>query len=418
MRSTFKLTLAAIAVSFVITGCKSSHGPSVVAKNSEPQPIQITKEKDKKEESNKANNIPAKPELPKPVQPAKPVTPAETPKQPEPIVPTPEKPAQPEQPAQPDIPKNKPYASGINEDSKGQAWRVVALSRNGSLLNISEYRKDHLDSLTKSKNSPLGNSEEFGETEYNHFLSFELGQNEQGSPFIKNLNQKGNNYLGQHSGIYQDSKIVGDSNKINYLYVNQPYSSYGALFTDANNSNLFHVQLSTGRDGRRIISEGESGASYAEYGVYTLNGQTAKWNNGLVGDAVYQGNVIARIEKQIDNETVVFAPQVDGDVTLNLHLDNNWTDSKLSGKVNSTTIGEIKLEESKLAPATYLVDHIGFNGEAKANNSLKGFYSVEFAGPKLNDAVGSIELENETGDINNNDITKYNAVFGAVKTEK
>lgn len=386
MRSTFKLTLAAIAVSFVITGCKSSHGPSVVAKNSEPQPIQITKEKDKKEESNKANNIPAKP-------------------------------AKPEQPAQPDIPKNKPYASGINEDSKGQAWRVVALSRNGSLLNISEYRKDHLDSLTK-KNSPLGNSEEFGETEYNHFLSFELGQNEQGSPFIKNLNQKGNNYLGQHSGIYQDSKIVGDSNKINYLYVNQPYSSYGALFTDANNSNLFHVQLSTGRDGGRIISEGESGASYAEYGVYTLNGQTAKWNDGLVGDAVYQGNVIARIEKQIDDESVVFAPQVDGDVTLNLHLDNNWTDSKLSGKVNSTTIGEIKLEESKLAPATYLADHIGFNGEAKANNSLEGFYSVEFAGPKLNDAVGSIELENETDDINNNDITKYNAVFGAVKTEK
>lgn len=422
MRSTFKLTLAAIAVSFVITGCKSSHGPSVVAKNSEPQPIQITKEKDKKEESNKANNIPAKPELPKPVQPAKPVTPAETPKQPEPVVPTPEKPAQPEQPAQPDIPKNKPYASGINEDSKGLAWRVVALSQTGSLVNVSSARADHTDYHLKSDKSPLGASQEFGDTEYNYSLGFELGQNTQDSRFIKSLNNRGDNYLGLHQGSYKDSRLVGNSQEISYLYINQPYSSYGALFTDAENSNLFHVQLKTGRDSDGISEDSGAGSNTnsAEYTVYTLQGKNGKWNNELLGDAEYKGNVIARVEKQINGQSVVETPKIDGDVTLSLHLDSKWENSTLTGTVNSNSVGKITLEQSKLAPAAFQPTYeIAFYGTATADkqDDLEGDYSVKLVGPTLNDAVGSIQLEKEDN-IKDNDITKYNAVFGAVKTEK
>ncbi|WP_237026672.1 hypothetical protein [Mannheimia haemolytica] len=52
MHPKFKLTLAALAVSVVLTGCKSSQGPSVVAKNSDDRVIKLNAEtEDKKEET-------------------------------------------------------------------------------------------------------------------------------------------------------------------------------------------------------------------------------------------------------------------------------------------------------------------------------------------------------------------------------
>ncbi|TRB50479.1 hypothetical protein FEB11_14005, partial [Mannheimia haemolytica] len=81
-------------------------------------------------------------------------------------------------------------------------------------------------------------------------------------------------------------------------------------------------------------SEG-SNANSAEYSVYTLQGKTGKWNNEVLGDAEYKGNLIARIEKQMDGKTVIEAPKVDGEVTLSLHLDNNWANNTLEGKVTS-----------------------------------------------------------------------------------
>lgn len=425
MRSTFKLSLAALTVALVLTGCKSTQGPSVVAKSAEQQAVQITESSAKKAEENSTVTETPKRTSGKPNKTAK----VEKPLQPETASPSP----QIESSTEVTVSSNDTETAhegdkgtdleAMSEDGKGKAWRVISLSRNGELVNTSESRKDNAQYyIDDETSSPLGNSDEFGENEYNHFLTFELGQNEQNSPFVKTLNQKGENYLGQHSGTYRDPKIVGDSDKIHYLYVNQPYSSYGALFTDPSNSKLFHVQLSTGRDGNRASSEeeGGKGSNYAEYGVYTLNGKSGKWNTGLVGDATYHGNVIARFEKQIDGENVASQPQLDGNVTLNLHLDNKWENSTLSGVVNSKTVGTIQLDESKLAPAIYMVDRIGFSGSAENedNPDLVGDYSVDLIGPNLDDAVGSIELENEADEIQDNTVTKYNAVFGAIKTTK
>ncbi|HDL2137287.1 TPA: hypothetical protein PWY43_002464, partial [Mannheimia haemolytica] len=102
-----------------------------------------------------------------------------------------------------------------------------------------------------------------------------------------------------------------------------------------------------------------------------------------------------------------------------LHLDNNWANNTLEGKVTSKTLGEIGLDKTKLAPAVRLpTNEISFYGTASATDheGLKGEYSATFAGKTLNDAVGSIELENE--DANNGDVSKYNAVFGVMKVEK
>lgn len=429
MHPKFKLTLAALAVSVVLTGCKSSQGPSVVAKNSDDRVIKLNAEtEDKKEETpaEQPRPAPQKPQVTPPA-PLLPTTPKLEEKPNKEMVETTPKPEE--------KPNEKMVEEGnngedeikvitsitpVNTDSKGSTWRVVPLSQTGGVVNLSTARGDHTDYRLTDENSPLGSSQEFGKTEYNYPIGFELGKNEQNSPFIKTLNKRGDKYLGQHSGTYKDDKLVGNSQKINYLYVNQPYSSYGALFTDANNSNLFHVQLKTGRDSNGISAESEgSNANSAEYSVYTLQGKTGKWNNEVLGDAEYKGNLIARIEKQMDGKTVIEAPKVDGEVTLSLHLDNNWANNTLEGKVTSKTLGEIGLDKTKLAPAVKLpTNEISFYGTASATDheGLKGEYSATFAGKTLNDAVGSIELENE--DANNGDVSKYNAVFGVMKVEK
>lgn len=435
MRSTFKLTLAALAVSLVLTGCKSGQGPSVVAQQADQQITKLTHE----QSSNSSDNKTEAGTSDKPVNnaqlgnnttsiPTASTTSVVKETETNTIQPGNNKTLKPTNTLLPAVPEKEvivPTPSNsteiAHEDSQGKTWRVIPLSRNGELVDTSENRRDNITHHLSDDDSPLNNSDEFGDNEYNHFLTFELGQSKQSSAFVKTLNQKGDNYLGSHSGTYQDKKIVGNSNNIHYLYVNQPYSSYGALFTDADNSSLFHVQLSTGRDGSRASTEEVGkGSNYAEYGVYTLNGKTAKWNTNLVGDATYKGNVIARIEKQINGDNVASQPQLDGNVTLNLHLDNKWESSSLSGVINSNTVGQINLNKTTLAPAIYMTERIGFSGEAesKANPDFSGDYSVELVGPNLEDAVGSVELENIADDIKDNDVTKYNAVFGAIKTAK
>lgn len=414
MHSTFKLTLAALVVSVVLTGCKSSQGPSVVAKNSDDRVIKLTPEtddKDGKKEETPTESTP-KPQIIPVVPPPKP--------KPEEITETTNEETVEEGSNGEDEIKVITSIAPVNTDSKGATWRVVPLSQTGGVVNLSTARGDHTDYRLTAENSPLGVSQEFGKTEYNYPIGFELGKNEQNSPFIKTLNKRGDKYLGQHSGTYNDKSLVGNSQKIHYLYVNQPYSSYGALFTDANNSNLFHVQLKTGRDSNGISAESEgSNANSAEYSVYTLQGKTGKWNNEVLGDAEYKGNLIARIEKQVDGKTVIETPKADGEVTLNLHLDNNWANNTLEGTVTSKTLGEIALDKTKLAPAALLPTNvISFYGTASATDheGLEGEYSATFAGDKLHDAVGSIELENE--DANDGEVSKYNAVFGAMKVEE
>ncbi|HDV7285095.1 TPA: hypothetical protein RJ191_002018, partial [Mannheimia haemolytica] len=469
---TFKLTLAALAVSIVLSGCKSSQGPSIVADSPPPKEITATDGNDKEKTDNKEKKSaqpnksdpqpdkpanakdPVKPdtETNKPSKKDKEYTPPATEKidnssvQPDKMVPNPienkENDSNKPNPKESDSDNNDKVTEGnkpnaptetvnkdkeaekskkenkedssnntpninfdgakpIDTDSKGSPYRVINLNPRKSVVNASAMQKVDFDSFTDEsvENSPFVSSDT--EKEYNNTLVFGLGAGDKDS-YFKNLNQKGDKHLGIHRGTYEDEKIEGDSQAINYLYVNQPYSSYGALFTNENDSHLFSVHLAAGQKG-----ENTRGDAYAEYGVFS---NEDKWNENLVGNATYKGQTIARVVRTEEGKQVASLPQFDGDVTLNLDLAENWEDSKLSGQINSKTLGKISLNETQITPSSTVNSNLSFGEEAtvEGNDSFEGEYHVEFTGPNLEDAVGGVELENEE--------LKYNAVFGATKS--
>ncbi|MEG9500033.1 hypothetical protein [Mannheimia indoligenes] len=423
MQSKLKLTLAAVAVSVALSGCKSTDGVRVVEKPKAEQAVEITKKP--------AN--PTTEETTAPTEPAKPNQPSEQPKPAAPVKPTePAKPVEPKQPieqpkpTEPAKPTPSTAVKPVNEDSSGKLWRVITLANDGLLSDAGEVRREDRDHFVhpdaNNSDSPFVAGE--NDKSYNYYLVLNLGTEDKKNVRIPTLISNGESYLGKHSGVLKDHQLEGkqllagnkdmpDAKQINYLYINQPYSSYGALFTNENDSSLFNIRLTTGQDGKKQRAEG-SGSSYAEYGVFDIVNGKAQWKDGLVGDAIYKGNVIARFEKTIDGKTIATAPQLDGDVTLKLHLDNEWEKNKLTGEINSVTLGKIKLDESKLPDAVYLKERIGFNGDISSvekDSHLSGYYSTEFVGKNLNDAVGNIELESSKEE----GITKYNAVFGGTK---
>lgn len=418
MRSTLKLTLTALAVSIALTGCKSTEGSHVVAdKKEELQAVEMTKK-------------PAKPKNNKVTQPSgnsdkksdksettKPTLP--------PVQPTPTQPIA-EQPTTP----MKLTHKQVNEDKTGKHWRVIALTDGGNLSDGGDARRESRDQFVlpeeESHRSPFNADED--NKSYNYYINLDLGTQEKKNSSTKSL-QTGENYLGKHSGQFQDLKLEGETiiavnddgdvstgkaDTVRYLYVNQPYSSYGAFYTNENDSTLFHIHLSTGRDGKKKAENG-FGSDYAEYGVFNIVNGKPKWNENLIGDATYKGDVIARVEYTDGEKVTASAPKFDGDVTLTLHLDNDWDKNKLVGHINSQTLGKITLEESALPESHAKVsrDFISFNGETTVgnNSNFEGNYYTQFAGENLNDVVGKVELE---ADVEKG-ISKYNAVFGGTK---
>lgn len=417
MRSTLKLTLTALAVSVALTGCKSTEGTRVVEK---PKAIQTQAVENPENPAKVDGNLPLAEQLTPTATPNEPEKPTELPKT-EPVKPT----TSVEQ-VNPTISKVKE----VNTDSTGQYWRVIRIATQESPNDASRARledREHFVLPSSEEHlSPFVADED--DKAHNFYLELDLGTQDKAHSFVIPLQQADANYLGKHEGSYKDSKLEGKEivridedgeavtqnvDAINYLYFNQPYSSYGALYTNENDSNLFHIRLSTGRDGQRKKQD-DSSVNFAEYGVFTYNNGIAQWNEGLVGEASYKGNVIARVERTENGKTTVTAPQLDGDVTLTLNLNNDWAKNKLYGEINSKALGTIQLTESTLADPKALRDSIGFHSEhptVKDKNEYSGFYATQFVGEKLNDVVGTVELtsDNEEG------ITKYNAVFGGTK---
>lgn len=431
MRSTLKLTLTALAVSVALTGCKSTEGTRVVEK---PKAIQTqaveNPEKPAKSDSTSTSK-PAKPTAP--VTPVKPVVPFKPTEPAKPVEPSkPMEPAKPIEPTEPTKPVTPTAVKAVNEDSSGKYWRVIPLSTLSSPSDAGDARREEREHFVmpswEDGRSPFVADE--NDKERNSYLILDLGTNKKSTPFTISLQQPGASYLGKHEGQYKDSKLLGKKiigideddevvtehvDAINYLYINQPYSSYGALYTNENDSNLFHIRLSTGRDGKRVGSEGNSGSSYSEYGVWDLVNGSAKWNNELIGEATYKGDVIARIVENRDGKAVAHIPKLDGSVEITLNLNNDWDKSRLKGEINSNTLGMIELTESQLGDSRYFRDFISFSGEAKATNheALSGDYRTQLVGQNLNDVVGNITIEND--DTPNNGIIKYDAVFGGTK---
>lgn len=371
-------TFTAFAVALALSSCKSVQGPSIVVKE---DPVEITKSENKSTVTTVS---------------------IVDPKEIEPIV----------------LPKIEFNSKSVNTDKAGKVWRVLALNPNdGKYVDGSNNRRAEGIDFNISENSPFKYSS--NNKESNSYLVLDLGTNSKNIVQLKPL--ENDSVLGAHHAAYTDTKIEGNTQTIEYLYVNQPNSSYGAVFTNQNEGSLFQVYLTAGKSGTGLGEEGSS--NHAEYEVFTTTGKYPVWKDALLGEATYTGKVIAQIERQGENGTIFEKPKFDGDVKLTLNLSNNkWDENSFKGNINSTTIGKITLDNSSLFSAANnkgsfslaeaLRADISISGEAHSDN-LSGDYTVHLTGPQLNEAVGSLELENDSADTN--EISKYKAVFGATK---
>ena len=269
--------------------------------------------------------------------------------------------------------------------------------------------------------------------------------------------KKGGQYLGPHSGTFTDPSVDGvralavesindkatavkideDNKNIDYLFINTPYSTYGALFTDEYNAGLFAIAPST--------------SNYGPLYEYVNDTTELKYTSDLLGDVTYSGDVIAYITRGRPHTTIEYIekPKVDGKVTLNAHFGKRMEHNTIKGVIHSDTVGDIQLNEmgmrmsrdggALLQPDTGVK---GFSigtkyteeGEAvrlDENNipALKGKYRAAFAGKDAADIIGQVLLEpnydfkDENGrylESRNKKgiLTEYHAVFGATKQPK
>ena len=270
--------------------------------------------------------------------------------------------------------------------------------------------------------------------------------------------KKGGQYLGPHSGTFTDPSVDGvralavesindeatavkideDNKNIDYLFINTPYSTYGALFTDEYNAGLFAIAPST--------------SNYGPLYEYVNDTTELKYTSDLLGDVTYSGDVIAYITRGKPHTTIEYIekPKVDGKVTLNAHFGKRMEHNTVKGVIHSDTVGDIQLNEmgmrmSRDGGAFFQPDtgvkgfsigtkYTGEEGEAvrlDENNipALKGKYRAAFAGKDATDIIGQVLLEpnydfkDENGRYLENRnkkgiLTEYHAVFGATKQPK
>ncbi|VTU07548.1 Uncharacterised protein [Actinobacillus indolicus] len=256
--------------------------------------------------------------------------------------------------------------------------------------------------------------------------------------------QDGKPFLGVHQGKKEDPDFSGkivtkvkrnnravdfgiiekeDAKAFNYLYVNQPYSTYGALFTNGHDVKFFSVA--------QKAEENRSAGYNSTYPVWKeevveRNGQSIKtgkiiWNDAVAGEATYKGQVIASVTKaDIDGDVrfgVRSEPVLDGTVTLKAKFDKDPERNSIEGEINSNLIGKIVLEKNLDQSKTYRRGMATNETMNIKEASWSNDYEVNFYGKDLNDAVGKVDLINrsykEIGDV-----IEYNAVFGATKQPK
>jgi len=234
--------------------------------------------------------------------------------------------------------------------------------------------------------------------------------------------KKGGQYLGPHSGTFTDPSVDGvralavesindeatavkideDNKNIDYLFINTPYSTYGALFTDEYNAGLFAIAPST--------------SNYGPLYEYVNDTTELKYTSDLLGDVTYSGDVIAYITRGKPHTTIEYIekPKVDGKVTLNAHFGKRIEHNTVKGVIHSDTVGDIQLNEmgmrmSRDGGAFFQPDtgvkgfsigtkYTGEEGEAvrlDENNipALKGKYRAAFAGKDAADIIGQVLLE-------------------------
>ena len=254
---------------------------------------------------------------------------------------------------------------------------------------------------------------------------------------IKDDIQKGGKYSGLHKGSYKSTtgldypkvielddksfehgskkliiKKANYNNKdVNYLFINNPYSSYGALFIDRHSSNVF-TESFTDQDSN--FKAGYYIKDGVKYNMESLQGKTF----------AYKGNIIAVAKRAIPNTAVTVndEPTVDGDIAFKIKFKEKADSNELSDLViNSKLLGnDIKLKwlESCSEPSNYcgvyspnnLIDDsmvLDLNIVDKDANDVVGFIYTSFYREKKNGLYSDKLPENG--------LLEYQGVFGATK---
>ena len=252
---------------------------------------------------------------------------------------------------------------------------------------------------------------------------------------VVNFNKLSNNQLGKFSGKATDQDYVvyansgaDTKNGMNYIFVNQPYSTYGILYAP---------------------NKKEPNKLIAQHVGFT---RIADDDSKLRGNATYKGGVIAQMAtyerraiagdetlenvSTIDEKTVI---KDDGTVLVNVKVDSTTQKLMMDGLVKSTTIGDIKLGRHEIED---LYEPTSSDGYQKNKHEVDrgvaihdrgtGEYAATFGGKDYSDVVGAVFLFKPTsGVFNKNDhnqglgeikdngktyiVTEYKATFGATK---
>ncbi|WP_215769738.1 hypothetical protein [Haemophilus sp. SZY H36] len=257
---------------------------------------------------------------------------------------------------------------------------------------------------------------------------------------IKNDIQKGGKYAGLHKGSYKSTtgldypkvielddksfehgsqkviakKIDYKNKDINYLFINNPYSSYGALFVDRLNSNLF-VESFT--DQNSNFKAGYYIKDGVEYNMESLQGKTF----------AYKGNIIAIAKRAIPNTNVTVSdePTVDGDITFKIKFKEKVDSNELSDVViNSKLLGnDIKLKITDWEEKRDCSFNTICRGDNGDESIIYQTMSLDIVDKDANDVVGNVffgfNQEYENGLYSNklpkNGLVSYFGTFGATK---
>ncbi|WP_295654166.1 hypothetical protein, partial [uncultured Haemophilus sp.] len=241
---------------------------------------------------------------------------------------------------------------------------------------------------------------------------------------VVNFNKLSGNKLGKFSGKATDQKYVVASEAatkgMSYIFVNQPYSTYGILSTPTKEKpNELEYQLVA----FTRIQDGQS---------------------QVKGNATYKGEVIAHLRAYEVEPTFLFEDSYylskradfvkdDGTVLINVKMDNKTQKLMMDGVINSKSVGEIKLSRQEVIDAYTPGPKTRREAFGDVIHSRgKGKYEAVFGGKDYSDVAGLVRLENGptignfgknehpgVGEIKENGksyvIQHYDATFGATK---
>ncbi|MGX2966956.1 hypothetical protein ACWIW6_02705 [Ursidibacter sp. B-7004-1] len=199
-----------------------------------------------------------------------------------------------------------------------------------------------------------------------------------------------NGKLGYFSGVFKpEGKSTANIDSVNYAFINQPYSTYAIITSDAVASSASITPLLVAKDATKPVS--------------------------LTGSATYKGQLIGSLRESLSYSK----PELDG--TAEIQVNFNQDKATMSGVLNSNLVGKIILPEiSSLGREENGV----FQFSTAASNSFpkvtqvekfspnaSGSYYAVISGDNANDVVGNVSITDLGGDASKH----YFGAFGGTK---